>query len=108
ERYGVKRVCAAWELARSTWYARQPAQRRERPLAGKRGPKTKLSDAQLLDSIRTVLRDSPFVGEGHRKVWAKLRHVGTRSGKPRGGTGADQAGCARALRERAREGRSRP
>jgi hypothetical protein len=32
-----------------------------------------MTDAQLLGQIRGVLADSPFVGEGHRKVWARLR-----------------------------------
>jgi len=82
-RYGVRRVCVAWELPRSTWYAQQRAATPDRPLLGKRGPKSALVDAQLTDAIRRVLRDSPFVGEGHRKVWAKLRHEGIRSGKPR-------------------------
>lgn len=83
-RYGVQRVCTAWELPRSTWYAQRRAVQLERPPPGKRGPKTALSDAQLVEAIRGVLHDSPFVGEGYRKVWAKLRHgVGVRSGRPR-------------------------
>ncbi|MEJ7655548.1 MAG: DDE-type integrase/transposase/recombinase [Thermoleophilaceae bacterium] len=32
-----------------------------------------MTDAELLAQIRGVLGDSPFVGEGHRKVWARLR-----------------------------------
>ena len=40
---------------------------------GKRGPKTALSDAELLELIRADLTASPFQGEGHRKVWARLR-----------------------------------
>lgn len=83
KRYGVQRVCVAWELPRSTWYAQMRAASPERPPLAKRGPKTTLDDAQLAAAIRRVLHDSPFVGEGHRKVWAKLRHEGIRSGKPR-------------------------
>jgi transposase InsO family protein len=41
--------------------------------AGKRGPKTALSDAALLELIQADLKASPFQGEGHRKVWARLR-----------------------------------
>lgn len=82
-RYGIERVCDAWQLARSTWYAQAAAVRAERPAPMKRGPKTALSDAELADAIRGVLAASPFLGEGHRKVWAKLRHAGTRCGKPR-------------------------
>jgi transposase InsO family protein len=38
-----------------------------------------LSDAALTAAIQTVLAASPFHGEGHRKVWARLRHAGTRT-----------------------------
>ena len=31
-----------------------------------------MPDAALLERIRGILSDSPFHGEGHRKVWAKL------------------------------------
>ena len=41
--------------------------------AGKRGPKTAISDAALLELIRADLNTPPFQGEGHRKVWARLR-----------------------------------
>lgn len=69
--YGVRRVCAAWAFARSTYYL---------PTAGpavtaKRGPKTPLHDTTLLTLIRADLAASPFKGEGHRKVWARLRYV---------------------------------
>ena len=49
----------------------------------KRGPKTQLSNAELGEAIRGALAASPFLGEGHRKVWAKLRHASTCCGKPR-------------------------
>jgi transposase InsO family protein len=83
KRYGVRRVCAAWEVPRSTWYAQTRAASPDRLPAAKRGPKTALDDGQLAAAIVQVLAASPFVGEGHRKVWAKLRHDGIRSGKPR-------------------------
>ena len=74
--YGVERVCAVWEQPRSSFYAwrlhhkdnGEPA-----PAAHKRGPKTGLSDAELLGKIKTDLARSPFQGEGHRKVWERLR-----------------------------------
>ncbi len=71
-RYGLARVCAAWGAARSTVHARR-ARARELRLPEKRGPKPKISDAELLVAIREDLAASPFVGEGHRKVWARLR-----------------------------------
>lgn len=36
-------------------------------------PKPRWSDDVLLEQIRAVLAASPFLGEGHRKVWARLR-----------------------------------
>jgi len=64
------------------------ARRGERPDSdrrqpGKRGPKTALSDEELLQEIRAVLKASPFLGEGHRKVKARLVAKGIRAGKNR-------------------------
>jgi hypothetical protein len=42
-------------------------------VAQRRGPKPKMPDADLLEAIRADLAASPFIGEGHRKVWARLR-----------------------------------
>jgi len=82
-RYGVKRVCEAWELPRSSWYARRGRASAVPTPAGKRGPKTRYSDTDLLQAIRADLAASPFLGEGHRKVWARLRVAGIRTSKPR-------------------------
>ena len=38
-----------------------------------------MPDAALLERIRDVLSDSPFHGEGHRKVWTRLRIGGIRT-----------------------------
>lgn len=70
--YGLARVCRVLELPRSTLYAQQArAVAKVGPV--RRGPKPKISDADLLTAIRADLEASPFVGEGHRKVWARLR-----------------------------------
>src|SRR5215218_7557404 len=37
----------------------------------------------LVEAIRAVLTASPFHGEGHRKVWARLRGAGVRTSKRR-------------------------
>ena len=42
-----------------------------------------MPDAALVEMIRQVLTESPFHGEGTRKVWARLRHQGLRSSKER-------------------------
>jgi transposase InsO family protein len=74
--YGVKRVCTIWGVARSSFYdaRRQDARPPGRP-AGRPGPKPALSDAELLAAIRRDLARSPWTGEGHRKVWARLRVI---------------------------------
>ncbi len=57
---------------------------RARPSPGKRGPKPRISDGELLVWIKADLASSPFLGEGHRKVWARLRvRDGIRGGRER-------------------------
>ncbi|MGY6411616.1 MAG: IS3 family transposase [Alkalilacustris sp.] len=73
--YGVARVCKVWGVPRSSFHlarrlARDPASVRPK---SRRGPKPSVSDAALLEAIRADLARSPWSGEGHRKVWARLR-----------------------------------
>jgi transposase InsO family protein len=42
-----------------------------------------MPDAALVEAIRAVLAASPFHGEGHRKVWARLRRAGVRTSRRR-------------------------
>jgi putative transposase len=42
-----------------------------------------MPDRELLLEIRQVLRDAPFVGEGHRKIWARLRRRGVCTSRKR-------------------------
>jgi putative transposase len=79
--YCLAAVCRAWRLARSTVY-RHRAPWREAP-PRRPGPVGPMPDADLVDAIRAVLAASPFHGEGHRKVWARLRHGGVRTSKRR-------------------------
>jgi putative transposase len=72
--YGVQRVCDAWEVPRSSFYARK-ARLLESPAPLKRGPKVAVSDDELLALIREDLAASLFTGEGHRKVWGRIRFV---------------------------------
>jgi putative transposase len=37
-----------------------------------------VSDAALAEAIRQMLADSPFHGEGYRKVWTRLRGLRAR------------------------------
>jgi putative transposase len=75
-RYGVARVCQVWEVPRSSFYAAQQAGAADvgpEPSPARRGPKPAISGADLLAAIRADLARSPWTGEGHRKVWARLR-----------------------------------
>ena len=75
--YGLAAVCRVWRLARSGVYRHlSPSSNMS---SGRRGPVGPMSDAALTAAIRGVLAASPFHGEGHRKVWARLRHAGTRT-----------------------------
>lgn len=73
-RYGLRRVCEVLGVARSSLYAARQRARDEgtRPKARRRGPTPELDDVTLLGKIRADLESSPFVGEGHRPVWARL------------------------------------
>ena len=42
-----------------------------------------MSDAALVGEIRKLLTASPFHGEGHRKLWARLRFAGIRTSRRR-------------------------
>ena len=66
----LARVCRILGAPRSTIYARGTVRDAS---TLKRGPATELTDEQLLDLIRHVIRSTPFSGEGHRKVTAYLR-----------------------------------
>ena len=72
--FGIERVCRVWRLPRATVHRWKVSDGAPPPLPAKRGPKSGISDDTLLREIRTLLASSLFVGEGHRKVWAKLRH----------------------------------
>ena len=75
--YGLAAVCRVWRLARSAVYRHQAPPLETPPR--RRGPMGPMSDAALTTEIRTLLDTSPFHGEGHRKVWARLRFAGIRT-----------------------------
>jgi transposase InsO family protein len=70
--YGIQRVCLAWGFPRSTLYDQkareEDGRERQRP-----GPKPKVSDEALLGFVKEDLANSPFTGEGHRKVYRRLK-----------------------------------
>ena len=74
-RYPLTMICEVFGIARSSVYAAATPPGAPLPLA-KRGPKPAVSDETLLSAIRAVLTDTPFHGEGYRKVRARLAHRG--------------------------------
>ena len=82
--YGLQRVARHWRVPRSTVYARRRRLTDDaRPAPRRPGPQGPCDDATLLGHIRQVLAESPFHGEGYRKVWARLRFQGVRTSKER-------------------------
>ena len=79
--YGLALVCRTWRIPRATFYRHQGPPRIEPPQ--RRGPVGPMPDAALLAAIRAVITASPFHGEGHRKIWARLRVAGVRTSKRR-------------------------
>ena len=79
--YGLQRVTRFWGVARATIYRhRRPTEvvERKRP-----GPLGAMSDDDLVVAIRQLLTDSPFHGEGYRKLWARRRFKGIRTSRRR-------------------------
>jgi putative transposase len=78
--YGLQRVTRIWGVSRATVYRhRRPAAvTRKRP-----GPRGAMADEALVAAIRQLLADSPFHGEGYRKLWARLRFAGIRTSRRR-------------------------
>jgi len=70
--YGIKRVCQTLGFPRSSFY-----EKKRKVLKGQKpkkpGPLPFISDDELLILIKEDLASSPFTGEGHRKVWARLK-----------------------------------
>lgn len=81
--YGVVRVCQEWGLSRATFYHQQHRVAQSHGALATRGPKTAYTDEVLPAPIRQVLAPAPFLGEGHRQVWARLRAQGIRTSKRR-------------------------
>jgi len=77
--YGVERVCKTWGVPRSSYYGRQAVVRDSEAgaVAGqappRRGPKPIISDDVVLQAIEADLAAAKFAGDGHRKVWARIR-----------------------------------
>jgi putative transposase len=79
--YGLQRVTRIWGVSRATVYRhRRPMELAVRKKPGPLGP---MADEALVAAIRQLLEDSPFHGEGYRKLWARLRFSGIRTSRRR-------------------------
>src|SRR3954453_11576574 len=79
--YGLQRVTRIWGVSRATIY-----RHRHQPEALDRrrsGPIGAMADEGLVRAIRQLLQDSPFHGEGYRKLWARLLFAGVRTSRRR-------------------------
>ena len=60
--FGIKRVCTVWNISRATMQRHKVLALHGATPKKKRGPKTCLADAQVLEEIKIVLRNLRFVG----------------------------------------------
>ena len=79
--YGLQRVARVWGASRATVY-RHRCRSDDTP-PRRSGPVGAMADEALVEAIRKLLTDSPFHGEGHRKLWARLRFAGIRTSRRR-------------------------
>jgi putative transposase len=76
-------VCRLAGVSRSAACEQRRRRSLSEPPRRRPGPVGVATDAELLKQIRDVIDDSPFVGEGHRKIWARLRRRGVFSSRKR-------------------------
>ncbi len=81
-RYPLTLICGVYRVPRSTVYAAEARPVRSQPKT-KRGPRTRVGDAEHLTAIRDILAMCSFHGEGYRKVRARLAHRGLAVGGKR-------------------------
>jgi putative transposase len=81
----LKAVCRVAGVSRSAAQEQRRRRRASEAVSQRRrpGPTGARTDRELLQAIRAVLEDSPFTGEGHRKVWARLRRRGVHTSRKR-------------------------
>lgn len=85
---GIQRVCRVWGVPRSTFYGRRASVKDPAHTDDSEPSEPPwLSDEALLAEIRPQIRNTAetdgFLGEGYRKVWARLRHNDVRTSKRR-------------------------
>lgn len=81
--YGIVRVCRNWGISRASHHRNVQAPPIPPISPKRRGPRGAASDNDLIAKMKTTIEESPFLGEGYRKVWARLRHIGVLTSKER-------------------------
>src|SRR4051794_473565 len=99
--YGLQRVTRIWGVSRATIYRHR--HRLDDVRCPRPGPLGAMADKDLVVEIRQLLQDSPFHGEGYRKLWARLRLAGIRTSRRR----VLRLMCAHGLLAHQRAGRPR-
>jgi len=82
----LKTVCRVAGVSRSAaceHRRRRSASEEPARFLRKRGPVGAMPDRELRGAIQDAIATSPFVGEGHRKIWARLRRRGIRTSRKR-------------------------
>ena len=69
-KYGIQMVCKAWRFPRSSFYHEQKGKEKQQ-----RGKEPLVPDQELLGAIHECIKESPFSGEGHRKIHAQLKRT---------------------------------
>ena len=83
----LRRVCAAWGMARSSFYAMTSGQHAEPPPAKRRGPKPAISDQALLWRSKPTWEASPWRARATARSGLGFGSVAT-SGLPASGCSA--------------------
>jgi len=79
--YPMFMILQVAELSPSAWYDIRPRIKTEDKR--KRGPKTLLSDAEILSQLKELLKEPLFYGEGYIKLHKRLKRKGAIVGKNR-------------------------
>src|SRR3954471_1192060 len=79
--YGLERVSRLWGVSRATIYRHR--HRSEQAVRRRPGPQGVVADEGLVAAIQELLGNSPFHGEGYRKLWARLRLARSRTSRRR-------------------------
>jgi len=79
--YPMQMILKVAALSSSAWYDTRPRIKTEDKR--KRGPKTLLSDNEILSQIKELLKEPLFYGEGYIKLHKRLKRKGIKVGKNR-------------------------